>query len=114
MEPTASFYDCGEFIATANRLQVGHQPGAPLFLMIGKLFSMLAMGNTAQIAYWINFSAVLASATTIMFLFWTITALAAKVYRREKIGTKTLSIIAAGAIGALAYTFSDTFFGSLQ
>ncbi|KIO77681.1 multidrug transporter [Pedobacter lusitanus] len=112
MEPTASFYDCGEFIATANRLQVGHQPGAPLFLMIGKLFSLLAMGNTANIAYWINFSAVLASATTIMFLFWTITALAAKVYRREKIGKKTYSIIAAGAIGALAYTFSDTFWFS--
>lgn len=112
MEPTASFYDCGEFIATANRLQVGHQPGAPLFLMIGKLFSLLAMGNTAKIAYWINFSAVLASAATIMFLFWTITALAAKIYRREKIGAKTFSIIASGTIGALAYTFSDTFWFS--
>ncbi|MBB5637773.1 MFS family permease [Pedobacter cryoconitis] len=112
MEPTASFYDCGEFIATANRLQVGHQPGAPLFLMIGKLFSLLALGNTAKIAYWINFSAVLASAATIMFLFWTITALASKVYRKERVGTKTFSIIAAGAIGALAYTFSDTFWFS--
>ncbi|QNK63846.1 DUF2723 domain-containing protein [Pedobacter sp. PAMC26386] len=112
MEPTASFYDCGEFIATATRLQVGHQPGAPLFLMIGKLFSLLAIGNTSKIAYWINFSAVLASAATIMFLFWTITALAAKVYRKEKTSTKIFSIIAAGAIGALAYTFSDTFWFS--
>lgn len=112
MEPTASFWDCGEFIATATKLQVGHQPGAPLFLMIGKMFSLLAMGNTAKIAYWINFSAVLASAATIMFLFWTITALAAKVFRKEKIATKTVSIIAAGAIGALAYTFSDTFWFS--
>ncbi|RAJ35378.1 protein O-mannosyl-transferase family [Pedobacter cryoconitis] len=112
MEPTASFYDCGEFIATANKLQVGHQPGAPLFLMIGKMFSLLAMGNPAKIAYWINFSAVLASAATIMFLFWTITALAAKVYSKEKIGSKTFSILAAGAIGALAYTFSDTFWFS--
>ena len=72
---------------------------------------MLAMGNTAQIATGF-FSAMLSSAATIMFLFWTITALAAKVYRREKTGTKTFSIIAAGAIGALAYTFSDTFWFS--
>ncbi|CAM3980079.1 Protein of unknown function [Pedobacter westerhofensis] len=112
MEPTVSFWDCGEFIATSSKLQVGHQPGAPLFLMIGKMFSLLAMGNTAKIAYWINFSAVLASAATIMFLFWTITAIAAKVYRNEKPGSKTFGIMAAGAIGALAYTFSDTFWFS--
>lgn len=112
MEPTVSFWDCGEFISSASKLQVGHQPGAPLFLMIGRLFSLLAMGDNAKIAYWVNFSAVLASAGTIMFLFWTITALAAKVYRKEKIATKTYSIIAAGAIGALAYTFSDTFWFS--
>lgn len=112
MEPTASFWDCGEFIATASKLQVGHQPGAPLFLMIGKIFSLLAFGDTAKIAYWINFSAVLSSAATIMFLFWTITGLAARVYRNEKIKTKTFSIITAGAIGALAYTFSDTFWFS--
>ncbi len=112
MEPTVSFWDCGEFIATASKLQVGHQPGAPLFTMLGKMFSMLDFGNHAKIAYWINFSAVLASAATIMFLFWTITALAAKVFQHQKIKTKTFSIIAAGAIGALAYTFSDTFWFS--
>lgn len=112
MEPTASFWDCGEFIATSSKLQVGHQPGAPLFLMIGKMFSLLAMGNTARVAYWINFSAVLASAATILFLFWTITAIAARLFKKEKIGTKTFSIIAGGAIGALAYTFSDTFWFS--
>ena len=112
MEPTVSFWDCGEFIATANKLQVGHQPGAPLFLMIGKMFSLLALGDTARIAYWINFSAVLASAGTIMFLFWTITALGAKLFSREKIKTRSVSIIAAGVIGALAYTFSDTFWFS--
>jgi hypothetical protein len=112
MEPTVSFWDCGEFIATASKLQVGHQPGAPLFLMIGRLFSLLALGDTTKIAYWINFSAVLASAATILFLFWTITAIAAKIFRREKLSSKTYSIIAAGAIGALAYTFSDTFWFS--
>lgn len=112
MEPTVSFWDCGEFIASSYKLQVGHQPGAPLFLMIGRLFSFLAMSDATKVAYWINFSAVLASAATILFLFWTITALAAKVFRHEKISSKTYSIIAAGALGALAYTFSDTFWFS--
>lgn len=112
MEPTLSFWDCGEFIAASSKLEVGHQPGAPLFLMIGKLFSLLAMGNTTKIAYWINFSSVLFSAATIMFLYWTITALATKLYPEKKSNTQILSIIAAGAIGALAYTFSDTFWFS--
>ena len=112
MEPTVSFWDCGEFISSAIKLQVGHQPGAPLFLMIGKIFSLLSIGNPAKLAYWVNFSAVLASAGTIMFLFWTITALAAKVFRRENLKSKTFGIMAAGTIGALAYTFSDTFWFS--
>jgi sulfur relay (sulfurtransferase) DsrF/TusC family protein len=112
MEPTVSFWDCGEFISSATKLQVGHQPGAPLFVMIGKLFSLLALGNPAKIAYWINFSAVIASAGTILFLFWTITALAAKVFRKENLNNKTFGIMAAGTIGALAYTFSDTFWFS--
>lgn len=112
MEPTASFWDCGEFLSASNKLQVGHQPGAPLFLMIGKMFSLLAMGNTAKIAYWINFSSVLFSAATIMFLYWTITALASKLYPKEKSTLQTFSVIAAGVTGALAYTFSDTFWFS--
>nr|WP_121271640.1 DUF2723 domain-containing protein [Pedobacter schmidteae] len=112
MEPTMSFWDCGEFLAASSKLEVGHQPGAPLFLMLGKLFSLLAMGNTNKIAYWINFSSVLFSAATIMFLFWTITALAARLYPKEKNSTQIFTIIAAGAVGALAYTFSDTFWFS--
>ena len=112
MEPTVSFWDCGEFISAAYKIQVGHQPGAPFFLFIGKLFSLMAMGNTSKIAYWVNFSAVVASAATIMFLFWTITALAAKVYSKDKLKYKSLAIITAGVIGALAYTFSDTFWFS--
>lgn len=112
MEPTASFWDCGEFISASYKLQVGHQPGAPLFLMIGKLFSILAMGNPAKVAYWINFSSVLFSGATIMFLYWTITALASKLYPKEKNSTETFGVIAAGLIGALACTFSDTFWFS--
>ncbi|RYE50829.1 MAG: DUF2723 domain-containing protein, partial [Sphingobacteriales bacterium] len=107
-----SFWDCGEFIAAATKMQVGHQPGAPFYLLIGKFFSLLALGNTAKIAYWVNFSAVVSSAFTIMFLFWTITAILRKVYEKEKISEKAFTIFIAGFIGALAYTFSDTFWFS--
>ena len=112
MEPTVSFWDCGEFIAAATKIQVGHQPGAPLFLMIGKLFSLLALGNTARIAYWVNFSTVLASAGTIMFLFWTITNIAVRVFNNEKLRHRQVSILVAGAVGALAFCFSDSFWFS--
>nr|WP_199075700.1 DUF2723 domain-containing protein [Pedobacter sp. ASV19] len=112
MEPTVSFWDCGEFLSASNKLQVGHQPGAPLFLMIGKMFSLLALGHTGRIAYWTNFLSVVASAATIMFLFWTITALASKVFVKKQSQPEMWAILAAGAIGALAYTFSDTFWFS--
>ena len=112
MEPTVSFWDCGEFIAASYKLQVGHQPGAPLFLMIGKLFSLLAIDNTAKVPYWMNFSSVLFSAATIMFLYWTITLLASKLHKAKDSVTDKLTIISAGVVGALAYTFSDTFWFS--
>ncbi|ATP55502.1 multidrug transporter [Pedobacter ginsengisoli] len=112
MEPTVSFWDCGEFITAADKLQVGHQPGAPLFLMIGKLFSLLAGGDTTKIAYWINFSSVIFSAATVMFLYWTITLIANKLYTKEKTIADTLTVIATGVVGALAFTFSDTFWFS--
>lgn len=112
MEPTVSFWDCGEFISAAFKMEVGHQPGAPFYLLIGKLFSLLAFGDVSRIAYWINFSSVVSSALTIMFLFWSITALALKSYRHEKLRSKTIQIMGAGLIGALAYMFSDTFWFS--
>jgi len=112
MEPTVSFWDCGEFIAASFKLQVGHQPGAPLFLMIGKLFSLLAMGNTAKIAYWMNFSSVLFSAATVTFLYWSITMMASKIVQNKESTQGTFSTISAGIIGALAFTFSDTFWFS--
>lgn len=112
MEPTLSFWDCGEFITAADKLQVGHQPGAPLFLMIGKMFSLLALGDVAKVAYWINFSAALFSAATVMFLYWTITLIANKLYKKQKTTLDILTIIATGVVGALAFTFSDTFWFS--
>ena len=73
LEPTTSFWDSGEFIASAYKLQVVHQPGAPLYLMVGKIFSLFAGGDTSRVAFWINMCSALASAATILFLFWTIT-----------------------------------------
>ena len=115
LEPSASFWDCGEFIASAFKMQVVHQPGAPLFLMIQRFFSLLAMGDTTKIAYFMNFGSAVASGATILFLFWTITALAKKVLvkKGEEISIGTLiSIMGAGVVGALAYTYSDSFWFS--
>nr|WP_292973665.1 DUF2723 domain-containing protein [Mucilaginibacter sp.] len=115
LEPSTSFWDCGEFIACIYRLQVAHQPGAPLFTMIGKVFSLLSMGDNTKVAYFTNLASALASGATILFLFWTITALAKKllVKANEEIEiTKTVLIMGAGLVGALAYTYSDTFWFS--
>jgi hypothetical protein len=115
LEPTTSFWDSGEFIASAYKLQVVHQPGAPLFLMLGKVFSLLAGSDTSRIAFWINMCSALASATTILFLFWTITALAKKVIQekgKDLTNWGMISIMGSGLVGALAYTFSDSFWFS--
>jgi hypothetical protein len=115
LEPSTSFWDCGEFIACIYRLQVAHQPGAPLFTMIGKVFSLLSFGDNTKVAYFTNMSSALASGATILFLFWTITALAKKILvkaHEEVTATQQILIIGAGLVGALAYTFSDTFWFS--
>ncbi|MDB5115828.1 MAG: hypothetical protein JWQ79_1320, partial [Mucilaginibacter sp.] len=115
LEPSASFWDCGEFIACIYRLQVAHQPGAPLFTMIGKVFSLLSFGNVTKVAYWTNMASALASGATIMFLFWSITALAKKILikKHEDLHlTNFILIMGAGLVGALAYAYSDTFWFS--
>lgn len=115
LEPSVSFWDCGEFIASALKMQVVHQPGAPLFLMIQRFFSLFAMGDVTKVAYFMNVGSAIASGATILFLFWTITALAKKILvkKDEEINTSTLiSIMGAGVVGALAYTFSDSFWFS--
>jgi hypothetical protein len=115
LEPSTSFWDCGEFIACIYRLQVAHQPGAPLFTMIGKIFTLFSFGDTSKVAYWANMASATSSAATILFLFWSITALAKKllVKANEALDqTKLIQIIGAGLVGALAYAFSDTFWFS--
>lgn len=115
VERTTSFWDTGEFIASAYKMQIVHQPGAPLFLMLQNVFSNLAFGNPERIAYWMNIGSAVSSGLTIVFLFWTITALARKVLWKpgsELAQAGLIRIMGAGAVGALAYTFSDTFWFS--
>ncbi|MEZ4999892.1 MAG: DUF2723 domain-containing protein [Bacteroidales bacterium] len=111
IEPTVSFWDCGEFILSAWKLQVGHPPGAPLFLIVGRVFSMFALGDQSKAALAINIMSAMAAAFTIMFLFWTITHIVRKIVASgsEKTEGKVWPIIGAGVIGALACAFSDTF-----
>ncbi len=115
VEQTASFWDCGEFIAASYKLQVPHPPGAPLFLLIGRLFSFLSFGDVTKVAYWINMVSVFSSSFSILFLFWTITFLAKKVIKvnaQEPTLGQTIQIIGSGLVGSLAYTFSDSFWFS--
>ena len=113
-EPTASYWDCGEYISTAYKLQVGHPPGAPLFQLMGRFFSLFAFGDVTMVARMVNTMSALASGFTILFLFWTITALAKKiVFTKTEITTaEMITVLGAGFVGALAYTFSDSFWFS--
>jgi len=114
MEPTTSWWDTGEFIAAAHRMQIVHQPGAPLFLMLQQLFANLA-GNTEHVAYWMNFGSALASGFTIVFLFWTITALVRKLVCKSDVRHERMQLVqimGAGLVGAMAYAFTDSFWFS--
>ncbi|MFV8268670.1 DUF2723 domain-containing protein [Flavobacterium sp. GT2N3] len=110
VEPTMSFWDCGEYIATAAKLEVGHPPGAPLYQMIGAFFAMFALDNT-KIALMVNMMSVFSSAFTILFLFWSSSIILKKLISRFSETTKNNDIVILGSsfVGALAYTFSDSF-----
>ncbi|MCY1721819.1 DUF2723 domain-containing protein [Prolixibacteraceae bacterium Z1-6] len=112
IEPTTSFWDCGEFITTAFKFEVGHPPGAPIFMIVGRFFTMF--GGPENAAKMINVLSALASAGTILFLFWSITHLAKKLLVKidEVSLGQIIAIMASGLVGALAYTFSDTFWFS--
>ena len=115
IEPTTSLWDCGEFIASAFKLEVGHPPGAPVFMVLGRAFSLLAGGNTERAAAMINSMSALASAFTILFLFWSITHIARRIVIRGEDDftiSNIIAVLASGLVGALAYTFSDTFWFS--
>ncbi|MCB2376018.1 DUF2723 domain-containing protein [Hymenobacter sp. BT635] len=119
LEPTASFWDCGEFIACSYKLLVPHPPGAPTFLLLGRLFSLFSFGDVTKVSVLVNFLSALSSSFTVLFLFWTITMLAKKLVvpqsglhdnrRLEPTSGQTLLILGAGVVGSLAFAFSDSF-----
>ncbi|MHC1708695.1 MAG: DUF2723 domain-containing protein [Bacteroidales bacterium] len=110
VEPTASWWDCGEYIATSFKLQVGHPPGAPTFQMLGRLFSLLAFGDVQHVAMMVNIMSALSSSFSVLFLFWSITMLGKKIILKsgEMTSSKMWAVMGSGLVGALAYTFSDS------
>lgn len=115
MEPTGSFWDCGEFVSSAYKLQIPHPPGAPLFTLLGRFFIVLFGDDPMSAARGVNFMSAIASGFTILFLFWTITHFARKIVHKpgQELSKNQLWIImSAGVVGALAYTFSDSFWYS--
>ncbi len=113
LEPTVSFWDCGEFITSAYKLEVGHPPGAPFFMMLARFFTMFS-SDPQHVAYMVNSLSGMASAFTILFMFWTITHLARHIIGKEESLTQAnvIAIIGTGIVGSLTYTFSDTFWFS--
>lgn len=112
MEPTVSWWDCGEYISTAFKLQVGHPPGAPLFQLIGRFFSLFAFGDVTKVAMMVNIMSCLCSSFTILFLYWTISMLAQKIWMKDGENSpknNKIGVVAAAAVGALAYAFTDSF-----
>lgn len=113
VEPTASFWDAGEYISTASKLEVGHPPGAPLYQMMGAFFSIFAT-DSSQIALTVNLMSVFASAFTVLFMFWSIILLIQKITGpvREASVSKKIAVLGSAAIGALAFTYTDSFWFS--
>ena len=115
-EAAGSFWDCGEFISSAYKLQIPHPPGAPMFVLLGRVFIILFGDNPLTAAKAVNTMSALASGFTILFLFWTITHFAKRIVVKqtgaEPVGYQILAIMGAGIVGALAYTFSDSFWYS--
>ena len=115
IEPTGSLWDCGEFIAVSQKLEVGHPPGNPVFMLMANFFTHLASGNPVKVAPMVNSMSALVSAFTILFLFWTITHLSRKILiRTEEQNTtgRIIAVMSAGVVGAVAYAFSDSFWFS--
>lgn len=115
VEQTASFWDPGEFIASSYKLQVPHPPGAPLMLLVYRVFGFFAMGDGLQVAYWMNIGSALFSGFTILFLFWSITLFGKRIFAiqegKESKG-QTISLMGSAIVGSLIYTFSDSFWFS--
>jgi len=116
LEPSVSFWDCGEFISCAYNLEIGHAPGAPIFMLFGHFFSLFAGGDPTKVAYMANLASGIASAFTIFFLYWTLVWFAKKWISKSKLEytetTMNLAIYGSAAIGALTFAFTDSFWFS--
>jgi hypothetical protein len=114
LEPTTSWWDCGEYISTAYKLQVGHPPGAPTFQLLGRFFSLFAMGDVEKVALMINAMSAFSSSLTILFLFWTIVFLARKLVGKVSEFTpyQAVAVFGSALVGSMAFTFSDSFWFS--
>ena len=112
MEPTVSWWDCGEYISTSFKLQVGHPPGAPLFQLIARFFTLFAAGDVTKVAMMVNAMSAICSGLTITFLFWTITMLARKIWMKEDEAApwrNKIGVLIAAFVGSVAYTFTESF-----
>ena len=112
MEPTVSWWDCGEYISTSFKLQVGHPPGAPLFQLIARFFTLFAAGDVTKVAMMVNAMSAICSGLTITFLFWSITMIARKIWMKEgedSPWSNKIGVLAAAFVGAMAYTFTESF-----
>ena len=115
MSPTASFWDCGEFIACSNELEVPHPPGAPFFLLIGRVFALFSFGDVTKVAFMVNLLSALSAAFTCLFTFWITTIFARKLISRENNnpeGGNRIAILGAGAVAAFSCAFADSFWFS--
>ncbi|BAV94536.1 hypothetical protein JBKA6_0523 [Ichthyobacterium seriolicida] len=113
MEPSVSFWDCGEYIATGSKLEIGHPPGSSLYQIIAAFFSIFSFGDPTKIALMVNSLSAISSAFTILFLFWTITSLTKIAIGKEDLSdSDIIKIIGSGLVGSLAFTFTDTFWFS--
>ncbi len=114
LEPTLSLWDCGEFLISAYKLEINHSPGAPLFMLIGRVFSLFSFGNPEKAAYTINLVSAVSGATTILFLFWTLAWLISKLEQSQKRTYPVLLKFGAAVVGALSFAFSDSFWFSAE
>ncbi|HEY3372064.1 MAG TPA: DUF2723 domain-containing protein [Prolixibacteraceae bacterium] len=114
LEPTLSLWDCGEFLVSSYKLEINHSPGAPLFMLLGRVFSLLSFGNPLKAAYFINLVSAVSSAATILFLFWTIAWLISKIEKTQAKQFPLYLKLAASAIGALSFAFTDSFWFSAE
>ena len=114
LEPTLSLWDCGEFLTSAYKLEINHSPGAPLFMLIGRIFSLFSFGNPQKAAFTINLVSAVSSAATVMFLYWTIVWLFSKLEQSQQKTYPLLLKFGAAAIGAFSFAFSDSFWFSAE